>query len=249
MPTPANQSNQASPPPPVLLTDEWAALNAALRRDFRAAGYRGSYGLTATPLLRTSVLVVGNNWGGAVDAPPPKRMPLTNEMLVYPTNPTYRGYLHFFRTVFDGDDWRMLTFLHRIVYLNGNFVRTPNQTAHYKDLLALGRTVSAPHLRTVLDLVRPELIICFGNGPHSGTDAIATALGKATDFRADEELVKTPAGNRTFAYCFPAGPLLPDSTVYSYAHGNRYNQWMPGIERNVVFRELKYALRQRFPFG
>ena len=233
----------------MLLTEAWNAVHDALRRDFRAAGYRGSFALTATPLLRTSVLVVGNNWGGNVDEPLQKRMPLTNEMLVYPTNPTYRGYLHFFRTVYDGNDWQMLKFLHRIVYLNGNFVRTPSQAGHYAELLELGRKISAPHLRRLVELIQPELILCFGNGPHSGTDAIATALGKADNFRDDESIVRTAAGNNTFAYCFSADPLLPEGTVYSFAHGNRYNQWMPGIEQNVVFRELKYALRKRFPFG
>lgn len=234
---------------PVLLYDDFDRLNKTLGKAFRQAGYRGSYALTATPLFQTSVLVVGNNWGGNVDDPLQRRMPLANEMLVYPTQATYRGYLHFFRTVFDGDDWRMLTFLQRIVYLNGNFVRTPNQGAHYAELLALGREVSAPFLREIIELVAPEIILCFGNGPHSGTDAVAAALGKSDDFREDEDIVKTPAHNRTFAYCFPAAPLLPESTVYSFAHGNRYNQWMPGIEQNVVFRELKYALRKRFPFG
>ena len=58
------------------------------KKDLQKFGFKGSYSILGSPLKKSNVLIVGNNWGGYLKQSSQKIMPMVNEILCELSIPT-----------------------------------------------------------------------------------------------------------------------------------------------------------------
>lgn len=205
--------------------------------DLKACTSKLKFSLIGSPLQKSGLLVLGNNWGGE-EGPSQSSMPLVNDIPAYQDNQTYRGYLQFFLLLFDQDVSKLISFFSNIVYTNGNFIRTPNENIQYKKDLQLGVELTRKYLKKLIEVIEPKTIISFGNSETPGTNSLFKALGIETDFwkMKAPEMVHQPTCNNWSTYHYPALQAGGKNyQVFSFPHASRFNLWKGYIEKNEVF--------------
>jgi hypothetical protein len=227
-----------------LLESEFDKLLSDFKSEIKKIKFKPSYALLGSALMKSRYLIVGNNWGGNSESPVQTEMPLVNDILVEPNNPTYKGYLAFFGQMFDYK-WKLINFLSKSVYTNGNFIRTPNESKKYKDQLEKGRLLSHAFLKQIIDYVNPDIIICFGNGEASGTNSVFEALGEKDKFWKRPDIQTVPAGKWS-TYKFDLYIGKKKYLIYSFPHASKYQMWKDDIQDNKFFKEIQ-AKAQRWP--
>ncbi len=215
-------------------------------KDFKSdlKGLNVSFSILGSALMESKFLLVGNNWGGDENQKSQSSMPLVNDILVEPNNPTYRGYLDFFTDIFDGNKTLAVQFLHGVVYTNGNFIRTPNESSKYDENLQKGRNLSKKYLQEIIEIVKPSTIICFGNSEHSATSAIINSLQENEDIPfwklGSGKIFQTTNNWNTYQFKIESkGKRLG---IYSFPHTSRYSSWKKEISENENFKSLRQRI-------
>ena len=215
----------------ILYETEFQHLLDELRREVP----RGhSYALLGSPLMRSRVVVLGNNWGGALDTPPQRRMLLTSDVLIQPTNATYRGYLKFMQRGFGGHRARTLEFFQQTVSGNANLIRTPTEAKTYAAQRTLGQQLSPKYWQRMLPLIDPAVVLCFGTGAGGAFDLMGQILELPSAPFAHPDLETERLANGWNCYRLALGRR----TLYGFPHGSRLDLWWRDIEQNPLFRKL-----------
>ncbi|OGS72027.1 MAG: hypothetical protein A3F91_03670 [Flavobacteria bacterium RIFCSPLOWO2_12_FULL_35_11] len=202
-----------------------------------------SYSLLGTALFESKVLIIGNNYGGDPSQISPQlRMPLCNDMFNDPKNPTYNGYIRFFKELFDGNENKATLFLKDIVYTNGCFIRTPNQSNAYTSYISNGIEITKPILNQIIDYTKPEIIICFGNGTHSATAVIAALFNYSNKYWKDDNVKYYRLSKKTSSYEFLANSSNKNIRIFSFPHSSRIKQWGKELKNNEIYCELKKSI-------
>jgi len=217
---------------------EFKEIVKGITREVRKIDQDWKFSISGTPLISSSVLVVGNNWGG-YEGDNQITMPLCNDILAYPTVPTYRGYFDFFLEIFGKDKIKTMQFLNSIVLTNGNFIRTPNENDEYNDKLEIGFEISNKYLRRIIDLVKPLVIVCFGNSERSATSAISKAVGLEKEFWKLDHVAIVKTNNNWNTYHFDKQHTGLKSDIFSFPHASRLSYWKNELENNENFKRLR----------
>lgn len=224
----------------LLLETEFQELITEFRNELKNYKIKSaSFSLLGSPLIETDFLIAGNNWGGNQDIKPQKNMPLVNDILAEPNNPTYRGYIDFFSLLFDSEMSKTVDFLNRAVYTNGSFLRTPNEQKDYQETLNIGCEISPRYLKKILDLTKARIIICFGNSERSATSSLVKSLNITGEFWKIEGIKRYATENNwsTYKLCHSESGI--DYELYSFPHSSKFHQWSKGIGKNAIFTNLK----------
>lgn len=200
---------------------------------------RISFSLIGSPLKETGFLIVGNNWGGNLDMDSQTNMPLVNDILAEPNNPTYKGYIDFFSTMFDSEKSQTVDFLNRVVYTNGNFLRTPNEKKEYAETLNYGYEISSRYLRKIIELTKARIIVCFGNSERSATSSLIKSFNITDKFWKIEGIKRYSTKNNWSAYKLNHSESGIDYEIFSFPHSSKYNLWKEDIEQNEAFIDLR----------
>ena len=201
-----------------------------------------SFSIIGSALMQSDVLILGNNWGGDEDVASQVDMPLVNDILVNQSNPTYRGYLNFFQRLFVCNKLEAIIFLNRVIYTNGNFIRTPNETQRYSESLELGYNLTNKYLTEIIKVTRSRVIICFGNSTRSATSAAFRALGISGDFWKIKNINIQQTYNKWSTYHLSVLHEGRTYELYSFPHASKLNIWGTDIESNPIFFKLKRQL-------
>jgi len=205
-----------------------------------------SYSFLGSPLMKSDYLVVGNNWGGDKTIEPQREMPVTNDILD-PENKnskTYSGYIKFFITLFHGDKSKAESFLLHAVYANACFIRTPNQSKKFKDMLNYGYKYSRNFLKRITLLVSPKVIICFGNGENpTCASTIANFLGIREDYWTEKNIERIPLINSFNSYIMEGEFGSNRIKVFSFPHASRYHLWSSSLANTKSFIELMNGVK------
>ena len=197
-----------------------------------------SFSIVGSPLKESSYLLVGNNWGGDTTTPQQKEMPLVNDILLDPKNHTYKGYINFYTGLFDGDKGKTIEFLNQAVYTNGNWLRTPNESAKYESTLTTFNEISIPYVRRLIDLVSPNIIICFGNSERSATQGVFEAIGLDRIFWKVDSIKRSETNNGWSTYFYQ----YKGFSIYSFPHASKLSVWNTNIGENDNYKSLKNQL-------
>ena len=203
--------------------------------------YRGvSYGFLCSPLMQSNFVIVGSNVGGKTDEERQKDMPSTSEILDQENkNPTHIGYRNFFTLLFQGDKSKASSFIHKSVCTNACFIRTPREKKKYADLLEYGYKYSRDFLVRILSLVKPKLIIAFGNGSNpTATSAMAGILGIGEKYWTNENVEQIKLANWN-SYIFEGELDSKRIELFSFPHASKYNKWSSSLENKKTFVELR----------
>lgn len=228
-----------------LLQDEFNKIVIDFNNDIDKAKKNLSFSIVGTPLKECPILLVGNNWGGKVNIPSQTKMPLANDILVYPEVSTYMGYIDFFTFLFSNNKLQTIDFLNKIVYTNGNLIRTPNESNKYKELLEYGHQLSLKYLKRLISLIKPHIIICFGNGDKSATSAIFKSFGITKDFWKHDNIITIKTENNWNTYMINITINEINYKIFSFPHSSRFNTWKKNIGSNTNFQELKKEIIKR----
>ena len=201
-----------------------------------------SFSIIGSALISSDVLILGNNWGGDEDVASQLAMPLVNDILVDQSNPTYRGYFTFFHRLFDLDKLKAINFLNRVIYTNGNFIRTPNEKQRYNESLELGYNLTNKYLTEMIKVTNSKIIICFGNSDRSATSAAFRALGISTEFWKIKDIDIQPTSNKWSTYHLSLQYESRTYDLFSFPHSSKFNIWGTDIESNSIFENLKRQL-------
>jgi hypothetical protein len=212
--------------------------------DLKVENLKISYSILGSALMESQFLLVGNNWGGDENQKSQVTMPLVNDILVEPNNSTYRGYLDFFTDIFKGNKALAVQFLNRVVYTNGNLIRTPNESAKYNEILKSGRILSKKYLAEIIKIVKPSTIICFGNSEDSATSAITKILlNDDVKFWELEQAKAIQTINKWNTYQIKIESMGKQFNIYSFPHSSRYGTWKKDISENENFKSLQKTIK------
>ncbi len=199
-----------------------------------------SFSILGSPLVEAKFLMLGNNWGGENEIPSQKSMPLVCDILAYPNEGTYLGYINFFTKIFDGDKYNMIKFLNQIVYTNACFLRTKNETNKYHEDLKYGYKASLPFLEEIISIVKPHVIVCFGNGNNpTCSSSISEILGYGDEYWTNENVERLNLGKKANSYLIDSIGNNLSVTVYSFPHASRFNSWGKLLDNNYIYSKLK----------
>jgi hypothetical protein len=235
----------------LILEKEFYEILQDFQTDLKKSQSKLKFSLIGSPLQKSDILMLGNNWGGE-GGPSQSQMPLVNDIPAYQDNTTYREYLKFFKLIFDDNAARLVPFFNKMVYTNGNFIRTPNENIQYKADLQLGVALTRKYLKKIIELVEPKIILCFGNSETSGTNSLFKSLGIERDFwkMEKEVMFHQPTSNNWGTYHYPDINISEVSyQIFSFPHASKFNLWKGGIEENEVFKRLKGELNQCLTSG
>ena len=217
---------------------EFNEIVKGITKDIRKINRDWKFSISGAPLMSGKVLIVGNNWGG-YEGDNQITMPLNNDILAYPTVPTYKGYFNFFIEIFYQDKLKTIQFFNTIVLTNGNFIRTPNENDMYNDKLDAGYEISNKYLKKIIDLVKPSVIVCFGNSERSATSAISKALDFEKEFWNLDHVIIKKTHNNWNTYHFDKQYDGFKLDIFSFPHASKYNYWKKDIENNQNFQNLR----------
>lgn len=228
--------------------EEFNTLIKNLKSDLKNGRLDASYSIVGSALIESPFLLVGNNWGGNENQPSQTSMPLVNDILVEPKNSTYSGYINFFTDIFEGNKALSVQFLNTSVYTNGNLIRTPNEKSKYSELLETGRNLSEKYLKTIIEIVNPSTIICFGNSEDSATSAITKTLSNNNDLEfwkmESNNVVQT--NNKWNTYQLKIHSNGKEYNIYSFPHASRYGTWNGNISKNSNFKSLQNLIKNLY---
>lgn len=229
----------------ILLESEFQELLTEFRNELKNSEYkRSSFSLLGSPLMESDFLIVGNNWGGSQGIKPQTHMPLVNGILTEPENPTYKGYIDFFTTLFNSEKGKAIDFLNSVVYTNGNFIRTPNEQKEYADTLNFGYEISPRYLRKIVDLTKAKVIVCFGNSERSATSSLVKSFNITEEFWEIEGIKRCPTKNNWSTYKLNHSESGRDYEIFSFPHSSRLHTWNKDIEQNEIFIDLKTKINR-----
>jgi hypothetical protein len=213
--------------------------------ELRKEGKDLTYSILGTPLRKSKVLMMGSNWGGA-KGDSQWEMPLVCDILNECYKPgTYNGYLNFFLQIFEDDLGKTIDFFNRIVYTNGNFVRTPNEKSEYQTKIQAGNRVTPKFLREIIDFVEADIILCFGNSENSATNSLFKTLEIETNFwKLGKEIMHhSPTCNDWGTYHYPNLKTKYGAfQIFSFPHASQFNRWKKDIDKNPNFQTLQKQL-------
>lgn len=201
-----------------------------------------SYSLVGSIFQTTKTLILGNNWGGSTEMKSQMVMPLVNDILAYPSNSTYNGYLKFFTILFDNDQQKLIDFFQKIVYSNGCLIRTPNEDKEFGGLLMDGYTRSKPIIKSIIEETGAKNIICFGNSELSSTRTMSELLLESEIFWKVKSAFQMKLSNNNNSYHFTGNLNDRDLQVFSFPHSSKIGIWGKDIINNKVFQKLKTTI-------
>ena len=203
------------------------------------------YSILGSPLMESNLLIMGTNWAGGPEIPTQSSMPLVNDILAYYIeSQTYRGYLNFFKLLIGNLD-QTIGCLNNSILMNGCFIHTPKQGSGFRKLVQKGFELSKPYIKEIIDMVKPKIILCFGNGNNpTGTSQISSILINDDQYwLLKDRVIQFPLSDNMSSYHYNTSNKNSDIHVFSFPHASRFNQWKKGLEMNGHFRELKKRLK------
>ncbi len=202
------------------------------------------FSVLGSPLRHSRYLLIGDSWEITGEIETQVHMPLVSDILANPRNKAYRGYINFFNVMFNGNSLKTLELLNKAVFTNGNWIRTPHEGKEHAEELAIGRELSKTYLKAIINLVRPEVIICFGNSEFSATSSVFKALGETKNFWEIEDRHYEPTINNWSTYEFSIYQNSHHFKVFSFPNSSKFHIWNANIEDNEVFIHLKSMIEQ-----
>ena len=193
-----------------------------------------SYSLLGSPLIKSQVLLLGNNWGGG-ESENQKEMLYCSDILCYPESPTYRGYINFFSKLFSQND--LMNFFNSIVYTNASFIRCGNdENANF------GYSESKPYLEKLIEKIEPNIIIAFGRRRQISEKLECASHSLASIFNLSKPSIVSQVNTRNWkAEYFETS----EKQFFLFPHSSKFgNIWGKEIAETDIFKKLNKRLQR-----
>ena len=124
------------------------------------------------------------------------------------------------------------------------FIRTPNEkSTESQDKLRFGFNITTPFLLEVIELVKCETIICFGNNRKKSKWPASRAVLKALEMHEFIHEIQEAENCRTArnmnSYFITASVNGRNYNLFSFPHSSKLGIWQDKIEDNPIFNKLQ----------
>jgi hypothetical protein len=213
-----------------------------------------SYSFLASPLRRADILIVGLNPGGQRSDPSQNTMPEQHSLRIPEelSSPTFAGYYNFLIDLNNNDTSLANTMIDNVVITNACFLRTPRSNNAHRVLIEQGLGLTLSYLLTIIQFVRPRLIIAFGNGEVSPTGQLSSfkiARDDKEKWWKDKSisLYKYTFGYQSTIYRFPIESMTEDedicvTKVIGLPHGSLYGRYRNALKETNLLSEIRRDL-------